>query len=170
MTIKWIGALLVIACCGGMGLKMAGRYRTEIATLQTLEMVFSQMSSELQYRLTPLPILCALAAENCSGILSRVFDTFARELDAQAAPDAAQCMSAALSRYPCLPPASRELLIQFGNTAGRFDLEGQLSGIAYLHQVCSQNLQELRKNRDVRLRNYQTLGLCAGAALVILFI
>lgn len=170
MTIKLIGALLVIACCGGLGLKMAGRFRTEIATLQALEMVLSQMSSELQYRLTPLPMLCSLAASNCGGVLSKVLYTFSQELEAQAAPDASQCMSAALSRYPCLPPVSKELLCQFGKTAGRFDLEGQLNGIAYLHQECSRNLQEFRKNRDVRLRNYQTLGLCAGAALVILFI
>ncbi len=169
MTIKWIGALIVIASCGGLGLKMAGRYRTEIVTLQALEMVLSQMSSELQYRLTPLPMLCSLAAANCNGVLSKVLSDFAQELEAQAAPDAAQCMSAALSRYPSLPPVSRELLYQFGNTAGRFDLEGQLTGILYLHQECTRNLQDLRKNRDVRLRNYQTLGLCAGAALVILF-
>jgi len=28
----------------------------------------------------------------------------------------------------------------------------------------------MSKDRDVRLRSYQTLGLCAGAALAILFV
>ena len=170
MTVKLLGALLVIACCGGLGLKMAGIYRREITTLQGLEMVLLQMSSELQYRLTPLPTLCSLAAKSCSGTLSNALETFSYELDTQVSPDTGQCMAATLSRYPNLPPISKDLLQQFGNTAGRFDLEGQLTGIAYLHQECTRNLSELRKNRDARLRNYQTLGLCAGAALVILFI
>ena len=32
---------------------------------------------------------------------------------------------------------------------------------------CRTQLKALEQNRDIRLRNYQTLGLCAGAALAI---
>ena len=31
-------------------------------------------------------------------------------------------------------------------------------------------LEEFTKNQDTRLRSYQTLGICAGAAVTILFI
>ena len=170
MIIKWIGAVLVIGCCGSVGFGMARRYRTEETMLQALETILSEMTSEIQYRLTPLPVLCRTASEHCNGTMRKVFCTFAEELEAQVAPDVCRCMSAALSRNPGLPPISAELLEQFGNTAGRYDLDGQLSGMKYLQEVCSRNLQQLRENRDVRLRNYQTLGLCAGAALAILFV
>jgi hypothetical protein len=53
---------------------------------------------------------------------------------------------------------------------GRFDLEGQLNGLEAVRTRCRDWLDELISGREVRLRNYQTLGLCAGAALVILFI
>jgi hypothetical protein len=49
-------------------------------------------------------------------------------------------------------------------------LEGQLQGIASVHSACERTLEQLSNNREMRLRSYQTLGLCVGAALVILFI
>ena len=53
---------------------------------------------------------------------------------------------------------------------GRFDLEGQLQGLESVRVYCRDQLDNLAKDRDVRLRSYQTLGLCAGAALAILFV
>ena len=57
-----------------------------------------------------------------------------------------------------------------GSSLGRFDLEGQLQGLESVRIYCREQLDELSKDRDVRLRSYQTLGLCAGAALAILFV
>ena len=57
-----------------------------------------------------------------------------------------------------------------GKTLGRFDLQGQLSGIASVKQLCKRDLDGLQNNQELRLRSYRTLGICAGVALVILFI
>ena len=35
---------------------------------------------------------------------------------------------------------------------------------------CEKDLEFLERNRQLRLRNYQTLGFCGGVALVVLFI
>jgi hypothetical protein len=53
---------------------------------------------------------------------------------------------------------------------GKFDIDGQINGLEAVRSLCRRMLDELTSGREVRLRNYQTLGLCAGAALVILFI
>ena len=53
---------------------------------------------------------------------------------------------------------------------GRYDLEGQLQGIQTVKMECHGYLDELERHRAERLRSYQTLGLCAGAALVIIFV
>ena len=170
MILKWIGAVLVICCCGGFGFRMAAGFRIEESALQALERVLMFMHNELQYRLTPLPVLCKMAAGQCDGALRKAFYSFSEELETQIAPDASLCMTAALSRYPHLPPATKELMRQFGSTAGQIDLQGQLSEIEHLQNLCKHNLRQMSVNRDTRLRNYQTLGLCAGAALIILFI
>lgn len=79
-------------------------------------------------------------------------------------------MSAALERVGKLPTLTREELLLLGRTIGRFDMEGQLKGLESVRQECRRQVETLSYNRDTRLRSYQTLGLCAGAALAILFV
>jgi hypothetical protein len=94
----------------------------------------------------------------------------ASELEAQVAPDAGSCMNAVLSKTSGLPPRTRKNFQLLGVSLGQFDLQGQLTGLEAARKQCRRELDELSKNRDVRLRSYQTLGLCAGSALAILFL
>ena len=59
---------------------------------------------------------------------------------------------------------------QLGKSLGRFDLNGQLQGIEQVRAHCRRELSSLENGRDQRIRGYQTLGVCAGAALAILFV
>ena len=93
----------------------------------------------------------------------------AGELENQTLPDAASCMRAAIQSSPGLSPTCRRLLVQLGRGLGRFDLPGQLQDIQAVKAACREQRRRLEKDREVRLRSYRTLGLCAGAALVILF-
>lgn len=170
MTIKLLGAIFIIVGCGGFGFRIAANHLREEKTLRQLISILDFMECELQYRLTPLPDLCRQAAGQGSGVLSAVMLTLTRELEDQISPDVERCMSAALSQYKDIPEQTRQLLELFGRSLGRFDLSGQLKGIEGVRQECRRKLQELTANKDVRLRSYQTLALCAGAALAILFI
>ena len=49
-------------------------------------------------------------------------------------------------------------------------MAGQLKGIAATRSACRREVDALLENRDLRLRSYKTLGLCAGAALAVLLI
>ena len=128
------------------------------------------MESELEFRLTPLPELCRKTAMQLNGSLKAVFLAFIQELESQIAPDASFCMQAALKKVPDLPKAAVEYLGLLGATLGQFDLQGQLRGLEALHTRCASTLSQMEAMRSQRIRSYQTLGLCAGAALAILFI
>lgn len=169
MNSKWIGAAFVIISCGGFGFGIAGSYRRRERLLRQLLEVLKNMEAELQYRLTPLPELARKAAGDTRGVLRDVFLNLARELDWQAEPDAGSCMRAAMDQCHDLPAPLRRPLGQLGQTLGRYDLSGQLQGLKSVQDSCCRELKRLERNRDVRLRSYQTLGLCAGAALAILF-
>lgn len=170
MNAKWIGAILVIAGCGGFGFSMAANHKRQEKMLCQLIRILRYMECELQYRLTPLPDLCRQAGKEARGALRDVFLNLSRELDWQVSPDACSCMSAAIKKTNDLPVNLRKLLLQLGHTLGRFDLPGQLRGLQAVTVSCEDELKKLENNRDVRLRSYQTLGLCAGAALAILFV
>lgn len=168
MSMKWIGAILIIAGCAAVGFSMAMAHRKEEAALRQLIGALDYMGCELQYHLTPLPLLCKSAAGQCSGPVSQTLQCLSKELEAQIAPDAVSCMEAAISKTPTLPKQAENSMRALGNSLGKFDLHGQLAGIDGIRLQCRKELDALTKDRDVRLRSYQTLGLCAGSALAIL--
>ncbi len=170
MNYKWIGAVLVVMGCGGMGFSLAAAYSREEGMLRQLIRILDFMICELQYRLTPLPELCRQAAKEAAGCLRDTLNAFVQELESQISPDASSCMHAALAKRRELPESVRGILLQLSQTLGRFDLSGQLQGLEGAKAACQNRLEALNQNRSERLRGYQTLGLCAGAALVILFI
>ncbi len=170
MSLKWIGAVMVVVGCGGFGFSMAAAHRQEVQLLRQLNRGLEFMQSELMYRLTPLPELCKQTGKETGGILRKVFSELARELDGRTLPEPGDCMASVITRNKgALPGSLRKLLLRLGRSLGRFDLDGQLRGLTAISKACQEELSLLNKNRDIRLRNYQTLGLCAGAALAILF-
>lgn len=170
MNYKWVGAVLVVVGCGGFGFSLAACQRKEEGTLWQLIAVLQYMECELQYRLTPLPELCRQAGKESGGALRDLLLNLSGELERQISPDAAGCMKEALKKSREFPQRTRNILLQLGRSLGRFDLPGQIQGLEAVRSTCQLELEALEKNRDVRLRSYQTLGLCAGAALTILFL
>ena len=170
MNFKWIGAIMVIVGCGGFGFSVAAAHRREETTLRQLIIALDYMECELQYHLTPLPDLCRQAAAEQRGCIRDVLLNLSRELDAQISPDVERCMQASLCAVEDIPKRTQQALTDMGKTLGRFDLSGQLNGLEQVRSACRTELEALRTNREPRLRSYQTLGLCAGAALAILLV
>lgn len=161
---------MVFLSCGGFGFTVCACHKNEEATLRQLLIALDYMQCELQYRLTPLPELFHGAGIQAKGILREIFLRFARELECCLTPDVASCMAVAIAACTGLPPKTNANLRLLGDSLGRFDLDGQLMGLEALRQKCREDLQILTADKTIRLRSYQTLGLCAGAALVILFV
>ena len=170
MAFKWIGATLIVVSCSGWGFAIAAGKRKEERLLYQLLGILQFMDAELQYRLTSLPELCRMAAGQSGGILRSIFLNLYRELTWQKQADASSCMYAAISRSEEIPSKIRRLLVMLGHTLGRYDLSGQLEGIQAVRKRCGEALQNVQKNRNERLRSYQTLGICAGTALAIILI
>ena len=168
--LKMIGVIFIITGCGGVGFQIASNYRREEKALQQLLKILEFMDCELQYRLTPLPELCRQASRMFKPIPGRIFGDLALEMESQISPDVAYCMTAVLRKNQNIPPVTKKILSVLGQSIGKFDLNGQIKGLCSAAAECQRNLDDLRQNRDARLRSYQTLGLCAGAALAILLV
>lgn len=167
--IRLIGACCIVTGCGGFGFSMAAASRREEQQLLLLLKALEFMSCELSYRHTPLPVLCRRASEGERGIVPDFFLDLARELEQQTAPDVRTCVQTVLHRLE--PPKSiHTLLSDLGSTLGRFDLPGQLRSLDAAIRSTEQALRDIREGAADRRRSFQTLGLCAGAALAILFL
>ncbi len=168
MYTKIIGALLIIGCCGGYGMLLAASHRKLVSQMCQLEQVYGHMYAELEYRLTPIPELCRLCAADLQTPLSDVFLSMAEILESQSASDTSSAMRMVLQRYGKLPVEIGKQLELLGHNLGRYDLPGQLRGLRQCKSECERKRKELEHNQQQRLRSYQTLGFCAGAALAIL--
>ena len=170
MSIKLIGAVLILTGCGGFGFAMAAAQRREEKHLRQILRCLEYMECELQFHQTPLPQLCRMTAAVAGGTVSEVFQELAQELDKQLEPMPCSCMEYILENRTGLSEKNKSVFLRLGQTLGCFDLPGQLKGLASVKAECEEGVRELSRDRDSRLRSYQTLGLCAGAALAILFI
>ena len=170
MIAKWIGAALIICACAGFGLQMKYLHLREEKFLEELREILLFITTELQDRLTPLPVLCHKVTLNCKGNLCKIFDAYGKELDKQLSPNPHTCMLTALEQFTNIPASTVKLLRRLGETLGKYDYESQLRTLNDIQEECEYCLNRLRTNKDTRIRTYQTLGLCAGAALAILFV
>ena len=169
MTIQWAGALMVIVGCGTVGFSMAARYARDVSILQQLCGILNEMEWELQYHLTPLPDLCRLSASNASGVIRDVLIHLGRDLSLREHSDVKSTMESVLLRCN-VPRRIQRHLINLGASLGRYDLHGQIRGLRSVKSLCRKELNDLEKERYERVRGYQTLALCAGAAIAIILI
>lgn len=167
--IRVAGAVLLLAGCGGFGFSMAAASRREMRMIRGLIHGMQEMEWELKYRMTSLPELLRIGADATGGVLREILRELAEKLDRRETEDISGCLNGILSRQQ-LPGRVRKNMKQLGRSLGRFELEGQLQGLQAIRLQCRKDLRELEENSNQRMRNYQTLAICAGAALVILLI
>ncbi len=170
MELKLIGAICIIFACGGIGIWLSVSYNTEIKYLRQMITVIERMEWELDFHLCPLPELCERIKSCCEDGLKDVLENLSKELSCQISPDVYHCMCAALGSVTCIPPKTVETLKLLGGVLGKYDLEGQRKGLISVRRECTRKLDSMEKDKDNHIRNYKTLGLCAGAAIIIILI
>ena len=170
MILKLIGAAFIIASCGGFGLIIAINHKKEVNILKCLIEAIFFMKSNLQHKCTPLPELCRLTAAFSNGDIRSYFQALSEELSAQIRPDTKSCCLSALCRTKDMPDSINTIVLLLADTLGLFDLNGQINGLDYAINQANQLLEKLTFDQERRLRSYQTLALCAGAALAIILV
>ena len=132
MSLRFFGAVLIVFGCGGFGAMLARNDRLAEQSLRSLCAGLDLMSSELQYRLTPLPDLCRMAGEELGGGVGAGYSALAMVSEDQISPDVNACMHAALAKNPNLPEATAACFRILGTSLGRFDLYSNILQTPYL--------------------------------------
>lgn len=169
-VLRWIGVILIVGGCGGCGFSMAAEYRAVEQNLRQLQNALEILQCEIQFRLTPLPEICAILRNACPGPVGSFFEALRQQL---LLPDAGEfhvCAGAAASKVRELPEQCRKIILELCATLGRYDTEGQMRAIVAAKDECLRSLEEVRAGQAGRLKSYKALGLCGGAALAILLL
>ena len=170
MHLRWIGASLILTGCTWAGLSAAASFGRQEQMLCQLQHVLSYMVCQLQYRQLPLPVLCRQASLESCGTVGRVFSDLSEALNSQVEPGASGCMQRVLRNYRLPGKRMRRIFMLLGRNLGCFDLQGQIAGLEEVAAVCERERKPLSQQKQNVMRSYRTLGVCAGAALAILFL
>ena len=170
MAIKSIGAALILGGCTAGGFYMAGSHRLSEACLEDLIRVLDYMCNDLTYRASSLPELLTRAGGCIRGPVSKIIQALGLSLINEAWEYPGACMDHLINREDSLPKETVRMLSLLGNNLGEFHMDGQLQGLQQVREECVYTLETLRHGREQRLRSYQTLGICAGAALAIVLL
>lgn len=172
MQLKLVGAVLIFFVCSGFGFYLAEKDRQDVNCLRHLIYSLDYMGNELQYHMTPLPQLMRQTAAQCHHKkLSQIFLLFSHQLEDKYCSDFFVCTNSVIKQCKfSLPRRSCCILNELCRTMGRFDLEGQINSIMSVKASCMNEYDALRTDLSTRIRSYRTLGICAGVAIIIMFI
>ena len=169
--LKLLGAVLVIAGAGWCGLVAVGRLRRRVRTLEELRAGLVWLEEELTFRLSPLPGLLERLGRERPGAVGLFFQDVLEGLRRDPEEGLRQSWRQAMvRRLDSLKEEERQVLIEVGQTLGRFDAKTQ-------GQTLTQAARRLdrirtRAEEDVRRlgRVYTALSLAAGAAVVLVLV
>ena len=170
MIPKILGAVMILAGCGGVGMMICIAYKTEEEMLRQMVHAMDYIQCELRFRMTPLPELCAQASSGCRGRVSCFWMHLSEALSHHTSPHVSECVLAAKQAAGPFPQRMNQILEILSHSLGQFDAQGQQQTLEAVTSHCRSELESMGNNRDMRLRSYQTLGICAGVALVILLV
>lgn len=171
-AVRILGAVLILCGSAGFGFRAARQLKRTISQLQMLDTAMHLMDCELSFVSPPLPRLLRTVSKDTQGPVSQLFSNYAKVISDPQTKDTEAAMRKAMemTKHLSLPPGTVFSLLEFSQTLGRYDLNGQLSAIASVRRRLSPQLDRLKEEQKDRCRTYQTLGICAGLAVVILIV
>lgn len=169
--LKLLGTFCVVAGSGWLGLCAVGRLRRRERTLECLRLALGWLADELAFRLTPLPDLLGRLAREQAGpvglFLQDVLAGLERDREGGLRQSWRQAMVRQLS---FLKEEERQVLLEVGQTLGRFDAQAQAQALNRALRRLDAILAKAGEETGRLSRVYTALGLSAGAAVALVLL
>ena len=169
--IRFLGAALLIAGCGGLGLSAVNRLDSRVRDLRELSAGLEILLRELGWRLAPLPEALEAASGGTHERAARFFDFCAQGSKQLAGTPFRTLWDNGLEHCPLrLSREDRALLEQLGPVLGRYDGESQRQAVENVLAGLSRQRVQAEDDRRRLGRVYGVLGLTAGLFLTLVLI
>ena len=169
--LKLLGAALIMAGAGWCGLGAVGRLRRRVRTLEALRSALVWLEEELTFRLSPLPELLERLGRERPDPVGPFFQDVLTGLRRDPEEGLRQSWRQAMvRRLDILTEEERQILIEVGQTLGRFDAKAQGQAL----RQAARRLDGIRAHAQEDLKRlgrvYIALSLAAGAAVVLVLV
>lgn len=162
---------MVLIATSWIGFEIARSYRERPKQIRQLRSALSLLETEIHYGVRPLTVACQEIAERTSGPISRLFVRCAQNLHQMDGVSTYDCFKQAIEQewnHTAMKHPEKKILLDFSATLGQSDREDQMQHLAR----AKANLEvEEKKSRDEQIqyeKMFKTIGVLAGALIVLL--
>ncbi len=169
---KLVGMIFILAASGSVGIRMAAAMRRRCGLFRQFLAALHVLQNEITFCATPLPQAYALAAVSSEGVVARLFSHMAKEMDRRRWLTPQAALAAAWSMEPALTQeeALHTVLQSMASGLGKYDRDSQSQTLEMTKKRLEALLYEAEQERHARSKTYETLGICTGLAMAILFL
>lgn len=169
--IRFMGAVLLVVGCGGLGLGAVGYLDNRVRDLRELSAGLEILQRELGWRLAPLPKALEAAAEGTQGSAARFYKFCAQGAGRLSGIPFQQLWKEGLEQCSLrLDAEDRALLEQLAPVLGRYDGDSQRQAVEGVLAGLGRRQIQAEEDRRQLGKVYGVLGVTVGLFLVIVLI
>jgi len=170
MLLQLTGAIAIMIGCIGLGLYYAAREGFRATEILELKKALLILSSEIDYKRSPLNVACANIAKRTESTASVIFSNFAQLLDSGDGETAYQLWAAAtatIKEKTFMAEEDMQILDGFGKTLGYLDKNMQQNAIDYAINYIDDKAAALHEASSKNKRMYRSLGIIGGLLITV---
>lgn len=169
--LKLLGTLCVMAGTVWCGSGAVGELRRRALALDELHAGLIWLEEELTFRLSPLPQLLEQLGRSRRGEVGRFFQETADLLQKDPEEGLRQSWRQAMVRQlSLLRPEERQVVLELGQTLGRYDAQTQRQALAQGARRLAAFRDEAREEVRRLGKVYAALSLAGGAAVILVLV
>lgn len=169
---KIIGALFIIGTSFFIGFDQARRLTERTRQIRHVKNALLHLEAEIMFGHAPLHEASRRIAGRFSGPIGELFQVFAASLIRKEilAQEAWELSIEQIWKKTAFKQTERDILLQFGKTLGKHDLEHQQKQIRLALSHLERVEKEAEENQRVYGNMYRSLGLLTGLLITLLLI
>jgi stage III sporulation protein AB len=170
-VLKFIGCILLLLASTGIGLVFAARLATRPKQIRRLIGALAILETEIGYGNRNLASACLYISERNLDQISDLFRQMSLHLTTMDGAATYDCLRVAVKDWwptTAMKTSEKEVFLQFCKTLGNSDRHNQLTHLALAKQNLQVEEQKAREEQMQYEKMARTLGVLAGALLIIL--
>lgn len=168
---KWIGFLLIIAGCSGIGFTCVADYTKRLVSLEQLVKMIGYISNDIEVHNIPLAEAIRRCENRMEGNYKKFLHLVSEKMESFSGEDIALIWKNEAPLLRCeLAKRDYELFLNCMDQTGFMDAKAQKQVLNEYQNMLKQLMEELAKKKEDTCKLYRTIGILSGLFLCVLFI
>ena len=169
--IRYIFLILILASSTSIGFLLSSRYLNRVKELKALSNFINIIQNKIKFTRKPLKeIFLDLSKLEDDTNIKSIFFSLSKKIDNKKLSDVWNDVIEEEKKNLSLKEEDISLLKTLGNTLGKSDVDGQMSGIDLFTELLKVQAQKAEKEKEKNTKMYKSLGAIIGLVIVIVLV